>query len=110
MGFSEMPLEQIPLPEADSKEKETKIDYILYKYKYCSVPLETTLKAMFAIYSISDFTYLETRDKTETDTKDLAWFLVDYKFNKELKCDTIRKVIEWLESREFRYSYQMPLF
>jgi hypothetical protein len=70
------------------------------QYKFNSVSLETTLKAIWDSNKLSSYTTLNEKKKQE-----LAVELSRYKFNAIFKCEIIKFIKEWLKP-----DFSLPVF
>jgi hypothetical protein len=85
------------------------LNSLLYKYKFSNFSLEKTIKVLLGFNSISESCL--SNERYEEPLKELAYLLVDYKFNKhELTCKSIfkKKLIKWFEDNTYRLTSSGP--
>ena len=86
-------------PAMTLAEQESKIEYILYQFKYCSKTLDMSLRNLFDIFNISAHFYIDMAHGREHETQELSWYLLDYKFHRLYKFNAEKLIFKWLSDR-----------
>jgi hypothetical protein len=85
------------------------LDTLLYKYKFSNFSLEKTIIVLLGYNAISESCLII--EKYKEPIAELAWLLVDYKFNKhDLTCKSTfkRKLIKWFEDNTYKLTSSGP--